>query len=203
MHRLRFFFAAFQFLAFGLVFGILYFERIGLQALALLASLLLCLIFLGYKRTFNQLKVIAPFALSMFIIYGVLIVLNIAPAGQSACRYWLDYGSPRFLLLISSLLVFRLCVAQLSYTGLLLSLGEIRYQKYLILGKILYQAAFKSLRQIRYWQNMVPSAQVGKSNFRVLYKKNLALSLALALYILKEAKDKGEMIDNRIKTCHK
>lgn len=203
MHKLRLILSALQFILFALVFGVLLFERIDLQAIALLVALVLCLIFLGFKRTFNQLKVILPFALSLIFIYMLLILFGIAPQGHSALRYWLSYGSPRLLLLISSLLVFRLCVAQNHYEGVLLSLGHIRYQKYLILGKILYQAAFQSISQIRYWQKMIPSNQHRKSTFGSAYKQALALSLALALHIMEEAKTKGEMIDNRIESCHK
>lgn len=203
MHKTRLLVSTGLFCAFCLVFGILWLEHTELQALALFSCLALCLVRLGWKRTFKQLKLIAPFALSLGLVYGVLILLGIAPRGEPALGYWLRYGLPRLLLLGSTLLAFRLCASLLSYEGLLKAAPNIHWQKYLILGRILYQAAFSSYPRIKYWQELMPGGQLTGKGFKARFNKALASSLALALYVMEEARRKGELIDNRIECCHK
>jgi len=74
VHRLRLLLAILIFSAFCLVFGILWMEIICLQALTLVTLLLLCLMQLGWRKTWKQLKLIAPFALSLLLMYGILVL---------------------------------------------------------------------------------------------------------------------------------
>jgi len=83
VHRLRLLLAILIFSAFCLVFGILWMEIICLQALTLVTLLLLCLMQLGWRKTWKQLKLIAPFALSLLLMYGILVLLGIAPRDQA------------------------------------------------------------------------------------------------------------------------
>ena len=203
MDRLKLILAVTIFVAFCLLFGIIWLEHNCLQITALLALLALCLIWLGSRKTWKQLKVIAPFAISLLLIYTLLVLLGIAPGEEKALDYWLRYGLPRLLLLVSTLLVFRLCVSLLSYEGLLKILPGIHWQKYLILGRILYQAAFRSYPTLKAWQELIPSAQLADKGFKPRFNRALADNLALALYVMEEARLKGEQIDNRIDCCHK
>jgi len=203
VHRLRLLLAILIFSAFCLVFGILWMEIICLQALTLVTLLLLCLMQLGWRKTWKQLKLIAPFALSLLLMYGILVLLGIAPRDQAALAYWTGYGLLRLLLLVSSLLAFRLCVSLLSYEGLLRSAPNIHWQKYLILGRILYEAAFRSYPRLKAWQDLIPSSKLAPRGFKGRFNRALASSLALALYVMEEARRKGELIDNRIEHCYK
>ena len=203
MDKLRLVLAGLIFGLFCLLFGVIWLENNCLQAIALLAVLLLCLIWLGHNRTWKQLKVIAPFAISLLLIYSLLVILGIAPGEEKALDYWLRYGLPRLLLLVSTLLTFRLCVSLLCYERMLRILPGIHWQKYLILGRILYQAAFRSYPTLKAWQELIPSARISDRGFKTRFNKTLAASLALALYVMEEARLKGEQIDNRIECCHK
>ncbi|MCB5229879.1 MAG: hypothetical protein LHW44_07450 [Candidatus Cloacimonetes bacterium] len=203
MHKARLALAIAGFAAHSLIFGIFLLHQIAVQGVALAVILALCLLKLGWRKTLKQFKLIAPFAISLFVVYTILILVGFAPAGQPALSYWLAYGLPRLLLLISSLLAFRWFVSFVDYEGLLKSTSNIHLQKYLILGKILYQAAFQSLPQIRYWQEMIPSAQIPSRGLKHRFNRALASSLALVLIVMEQAESKGELIDNRIQTCHK
>lgn len=203
MHKLRLILVSLAFLAYSLSFGIIWLENIRLQLIALGVTALLCLIRIGLHRTLKQLKIIAPFIITMILVYGLLILFRVSPEKARAWDYWFHYGSVRMLLLISTLLAFRFCASLLSYQGLLLASGNIHLRKYLILGKILYQATFESLPRIRYWQSLIPAAQEPERGIKHRFNRALALSLALTLFTLEEARIKGEQIDNRINICHK
>lgn len=203
MDRLRLILATLLFAGYYLCMGILWLERIDLQFVALGGALALCFIALGRRKTFRQLLILLPFVLSLLLAYAVLILLRISPGAEPAFDYWLAYGLPRLLLLISSLLAFRFCASLLSYRSLLHAIPGIRWQKYLILGRLLGKAAFQSYPTLRYWQSMIPSRQISPKGMRQRWRNSLAGALALALYVMEEARHQGEAIDNRIQCCHK
>ncbi len=151
----------------------------------------------------KQLELISPFVASLVLIYGLFILLGISPGSASPMAYWLGYGIPRTVLLVGSILAFRLCFSFISIDRLLNTKLDIRFAKYLILGKILYAAAFNSYSGIRFWQELVPSQSIPASSTKIRFRRSLAAALALVLFTLSEATQKGEMIDNRIETCFK
>lgn len=159
-------------------------------------------IFLGARRLVGQMKLLLPFVGMLAIIYLGFILIGIDPSGQGSTEYWLAYGLPRMLLLINAILAFRLCFAMISFEEILRSGISIHRLKYVILGKILFDAATHSYAEIRMWQGMMPSMQRGSSGVKDRFFRALSVTLALILYIMAEAEMKGERIDNLIMQCH-
>lgn len=203
MHKTRLALLSLAFLVYTVSLGVIWLQRLDFQVIALGIVFAMCLVRIGALKTWKQIKLILPFALSMAVVYTALILLKVAPKGQNAGAYWLHYGGSRMMLLVSSLLVFRFCISLLSYQGLMLASSNIHWQKYLILGKILYYASFRSLPKIRYWHSLIPSAQIQPKGIKIRFQRALALSLALSLHIMEQARQKGNLIDNRIQNSHK
>jgi len=195
--------ASIAFLLYCLGFGILWLHQIKLQFFALVISTLLAIVFLGIRKLWLQLRILLPFITMLFVIYSIFILLRISPAGTQPLAYWIVYGLPRLLLLLSSVLVFRLCFAFVCVDDLIRSDLGIHHKKYLILGKILYEAAFHSYRQIKIWQQLCPGMKDSPKSLKERFQRALAGTLGLILYTLAEARTKGERIDNLIQTCYK
>ncbi len=191
------------FVAFNLLWGILWLPLWKLQFLTLCVIMLLSLIFLGGAQLLKQIKILLPFVGTLILIYAIFIVLGISPKGENALAYWLAYGLPRILLLLSSILLIRVFISWMRIEDFYHSGLSIHRLKYLILGRILYQAAFHSYPLIKDWLGLIPSEQGARRSFKGRYNFALTASLALALYVLGEAGMKGEMMDNRIANCYK
>lgn len=194
--------ASLVFLLYCIFFGILWLHNIPLQLIALAITLLLSLLLLGIPKLGQQLKMLLPFVLMLAVVYTIFILLGISPQGTVPLAYWLQYGLPRVLLLLSSILAFRLCFAYVSVDDLIRSDLGIHRRKYLILGKILYAAAFHSYAEIKMWQELSPGMRQKPKGFRERFKRALASTLGLVLFTLAEAESKGERIDNLIENCH-
>lgn len=195
--------ASLVFLLYCIVFGILWLHNIPLQFIALGVTLLLSLFILGIRKVGQQLRILLPFVLMLTVVYAIFILLGISPQGSAPLAYWVHYGLPRVLLLLSSILAFRLCFAYVSVDDLIRSGLGIHRTKYLILGKILYSVAFHSYAQIKMWQELSPSMRQKPKGFKLRFKRALAATLGLVLFTLAEAESKGESIDNLIENCHK
>lgn len=195
--------ASVAFLLYCILFGILWLYNIPLQVIALGLSLLLGILILGLRKVWQQLRILLPFVLMLFVVYAIFILFGISPEGTAPLAYWLHYGLPRVLLLLSSILTFRLCFAYVSVDDLIRSGMSIHRTKYLILGKILYNAAFHSYAQIKIWQELSPGMRQKPKGFKMRFQRALAATLGLVLFTLAEAENKGERIDNLIEHCHK
>ena len=191
------------FIVFNLLWGILWLPLWKLQLLTLCIIMMLSLIYLGGNQLLKQLKILLPFVGTLIFIYAIFIILGISPDNENALAYWLAYGLPRILLLLSSILLLRIFVSWMRIEDFYNSGLSIHRLKYIILGRILYQAAFHSYPLIKDWLALIPSEQGGKRSFKQRYNFALTASLALALYVLGEADMKGEMMDNRIANCYK
>ncbi|HRX76251.1 MAG: hypothetical protein LHW46_01875 [Candidatus Cloacimonetes bacterium] len=191
------------FVAYNLLFGILWLSNWQLQLLAMLIIGALSLIFVGWQKCLKQFRLLLPFVGTLVLIYGIFIIFDISPGEDTALSYWLAYGLPRILLLISSIYLLRFFISFMRIEDFYDSGISIHLLKYLILGRILYQAAFESYPLIKAWQSLIPSEQLLAKGFRQRFRSALTASLALALYVLEEAVMKGEMIDNRIANCYK
>jgi membrane-bound metal-dependent hydrolase YbcI (DUF457 family) len=194
--------AASVFTIWCLLFAIIWFQDLALQSMMLAILIVLTLFILGRAQLIAQVKLLWPFIAMLILIYALFILLGIDPAGDGALSYWLAYGLPRVLLLMNALLAFRLCFALVSVDSLLHSRISIHKLKYIILAKILYDAAVHSHQQLKQWQNYVPSMRLQQRGMRARFKAGLSTVLALVLYILAEAEIKGERIDNLLANCH-
>lgn len=194
--------ASLLFLIWTVLFAIIWFQNLALQGAMMISLVVGSFIFLGARRLVGQMKLLLPFVGMLAIIYLGFILIGIDPSGQGSTEYWLAYGLPRMLLLINAILAFRLCFAMISFEEILRSGISIHRLKYVILGKILFDAATHSYAEIRMWQGMMPSMQRGSSGVKDRFFRALSVTLALILYIMAEAEMKGERIDNLIKQCH-
>ncbi|MCK9557119.1 MAG: hypothetical protein PHO85_06625 [Candidatus Cloacimonetes bacterium] len=186
-----------------LAFAVIWFQNLVLQGICLLALIVLTLSILGSRKLFKELRILAPFVSMLIVVYAIFILLGIDPEGKGAFQYWMNYGLPRALLLVNAVLAFRLCFALVSVDSILDSDASIHRLKYIILGKILYEAATNSYHQLKQWQEMTPGMHARKATgIKERFQRGLSATLALVLYILAEAKYKGERIDNLIATCH-
>lgn len=195
--------ASLLFLIWTVLFAIIWFQNLALQGAMMIGLVVGSFIFLGARRLVGQMKLLLPFVGMLAIIYLGFILIGIDPSGQGSTEYWLAYGLPRMLLLINAILAFRLCFAMISFEEVLRSGISIHRLKYVILGKILFDAATHSYAEIRMWQGMMPSMQRGSSGVKDRFFRALCVTLALILYIMAEAEMKGERIDNLIKQCHR
>lgn len=184
------------------LFGIFWLHQVKLQFVALVVSLLLAFLKIGRQKLWQQLRILLPFVTMLFVVYALFVILGISGDQTPALQYWLSYGLPRILLLLSTILVFRICFSFVSVDDLIFSGLSIHKTKYLILGKILYSAAFHSYSEIRMWQQLCPAMKAKPKNLKERFKRTLAATLGLILYTLAEAKSKGERIDNLIETCY-
>lgn len=194
--------ASLLFLIWTVLFAIIWFQNLALQGAMMIGLVVGSFIFLGARRLVGQMKLLLPFVGMLAIIYLGFILIGIDPSGQGSTEYWLAYGLPRMLLLINAILAFRLCFAMISFEEILRSGISIHRLKYVILGKILFDAATHSYAEIRMWQGMMPSMQRGSSGVKDRFFRALSVTLALILYIMAEAEMKGERIDNLIMQCH-
>lgn len=195
--------ASLLFLIWTVLFAIIWFQNLALQGAMMIGLVVGSFIFLGARRLVGQMKLLLPFVGMLAIIYLGFILIGIDPSGQGSTEYWLAYGLPRMLLLINAILAFRLCFAMISFEEVLRSGISIHRLKYVILGKILFDATTHSYAEIRMWQGMMPSMQRGSSGVKDRFFRALSVTLALILYIMAEAEMKGERIDNLIKQCHR
>lgn len=192
------------FLLFFVLFSFIWLERVELQAGAfVLLSICLCAI-KGWKSWLKELYLLLPFVgllMLVYLLFGVAGLGNDVPP-SARIAYWLGFGGVRVLLLVNTLLCLRVVFSMVKVSDILcLPLG-IRWKKYVILGRILYHSSFQRSAEISLHQSMVPSMQRSGTSWRQKYRDKLAALLALAMFVLAEAKRKGEMIDNRILHCH-
>ncbi|MDD4034753.1 MAG: hypothetical protein PHO16_05035, partial [Candidatus Cloacimonetes bacterium] len=86
------------FVAYNLLFGILWLSNWQLQLLAMLIIGALSLIFVGWQKCLKQFRLLLPFVGTLVLIYGIFIIFDISPGEDTALSYWLAYGLPRILL---------------------------------------------------------------------------------------------------------
>ncbi|MDZ4182588.1 MAG: hypothetical protein U1B83_06910 [Candidatus Cloacimonadaceae bacterium] len=192
-------------LVFLAVFCVILLDHLVAQSLCFAILALIVIYRRGLRHFLIEMKLLMSFTISMLVIYLVfgLFGLRTSSGVPGSVAYWLSFGSTRILLLFNTILFIQTVFSMISYDDLLsLKLG-IERSKYLILGKILYDAAFSSHPDIALHHSMIPTEQGGKRSFSRRFASTLTRVLALLYFIISEARLKGEMIDNRILHCHK
>jgi hypothetical protein len=191
------------FLIFFILFSFVWFSSLTMQYIGFTFAFFLAWSRLGTHRLFLQLKLLAPFVIILAIVYALFILIGISPQGNSAWDYWYVYGSTRTLLLLSTILMFRVCFSLISFNSLLLLNPSIHLLKYIILGRILYRSSVHTHARICFWHGLIPTEQISKQGLGHRFMVKLASALAMTLYVLAEAELKGKQIDNRIQCCYK
>ncbi|HOH96740.1 MAG TPA: hypothetical protein PL188_00355 [Candidatus Cloacimonadota bacterium] len=203
MPKLKLITACLGFLLYFVVFSFVCFNSIFWQSMGFGASLILAWFRLGSKGLVYQLKLLLPFVSLLIVIYAVFILIGVRPEGESAFEYWVGYGSTRTLLLVSTILIFRVFLSLINFNDLLRLNLSIHLLKYVLLGRILFRSSFQTHASICFWLSMIPTEQSSGRSFKHRFKVKLSTALAMTMFILAEAEQKGLMIDNRIQCCHK
>lgn len=201
---IKFVLATMALILFCVFFCVIWLDRLALQLIGFLALSMLLASKRGFRGWFKQVRILLPFTFTLAAVYLLFGLLKVSdPSGARAgLEFWSVYGANRIMLLLSSVLAIRVCYSYVSFDDLLALPIRISLLKYVILGKLLYEAAFSSYRQICFYQSLIPSLQVGGQSLKSRFNFRLASLLALLYYIIGEAKLKGELIDNRIRHCH-
>ncbi len=190
-------------LLFVVFVGVVWLDLLWLQALVFLLLSLLVSLRRGWRRWLKELKVMAPFTISLFVVYLLFGVIGVRTAAgeRGDLPYWLGFGGSRTLVLLNSVLMLQGVFSFVNFDDILRLPVSLRYLKFIILGKLLYHSAFSSYSEICFQQSLIPSEQAEKKDFRHKFNARLASLLALLYFIISEARLKGELIDNRIKHC--
>lgn len=191
-------------LGFFAVTGILWLHNPILQISCTLVLAVILVLLRGAKVLWKQLKLIGPFVLAWIVVYFLFALLGLRPPNVDGnlATYWFFYGLVRALLLTNLIFLAQICSAYLAWEDLLALPIGIDQKKYLILGKSLYETAFKSDTSLGLHLQLIPQFQSAKPSFSRQFRIKLSYLLALLYIIIKESERKGELIDNRIKHCH-
>jgi uncharacterized membrane protein len=182
----------------------LFMNVLNLQ-LWLFGYLALALLILRKPKNFlNGVKVLFPFILTLFLIYLIFGLLRIESqdSNQGTILYWLAFGAKRILLIINTVIAFRILFALIDYDSVMsLPLG-VRFTKYLILGRYLYITTRESYEKLSKDISYIPTEQFGRLPFSHKFRARLSVVLAMLLNVINESRVKGRLIDNRIVACH-
>ena len=204
MAAIRFGTAVLLFLAFFALFNFVWLESIELQTGAFVVLSAALIFVRGWRSWLKELYLLVPFVGLLMLVYFLFGIAGLGAEESTGTKiaYWLGFGGVRVLLLVNTLLCIRVAFSMVSFDDVLrLPLG-IRWLKYVVLSRILYQAAFQRYPEIALHQRMIASRQRLQISMRQKIKDKLAALLAMAMFVLAEAKRRGEMIDNRILHCH-
>lgn len=186
-----------------LVFGF-YMENLVLQAASFGVLSLLLLVLKGGKKWIAGIRLMLPFLISLILIYTLFGLFKVRTTGgePGSLTYWLQFGLKRILLFVNSVLAFQNFFACVTFDDLLRLPLRIGFQKYVILGKVLSKTAFSAYEELSLHQRLIPSEQRKQLGFGHKFKARLAVLLSLLMSLASEAREKGQMIDNRIIHCH-
>ena len=185
--------------------GIVWLNHLTIQLGFLLLVVMILAIQKGIRHLLRSLFVLLPFLLSLAVMYVLFAIIGFNPGSDrmSAASYWFAYGSVRMLVLINMVLMFEICFHILRWKDVLqLPLG-INKLKYLLLGRILFRSAFSSQTKLETYLDYIPSNQLKLSYWNRAVRLRLTNLLAIIYIVIMEAELKGELIDNRIKHCHR
>ncbi|HOH46400.1 MAG TPA: hypothetical protein PLX59_01055 [Candidatus Cloacimonadota bacterium] len=183
--------------------GLLWLDRLMLQAVFLLCISLILALRKGTGFVLKELRGLAPFLLGWVAVYGIFAILKFKPSQieSSAAAYWMKYGISRMLVLLNILFAIQIAASWLKWRDLISLPMGINSKKYLILGKSLYETAFSTHTALGLHVALIPSHQHRKG-WREIYHQKLTYLLALLSIVVRESEIKGEAIDNRIKHCY-
>lgn len=163
----------------------------------------------SFKSFFKDLKVFLPFISSMLLIYLLFGLFGFKGFGDynpqsSTIIYWTLFGVRRIFLFLSTALTFGTAFSFISIDDITSLPIDIKYLKFIILGKSLFENANNSFERFDFFIQMFPEFQKEeKQGLKKKFKKNLLIILGLIFFIIRESNIQGELIDNRIKHCFK
>ncbi|MDD2332001.1 MAG: hypothetical protein PHI68_05045 [Candidatus Cloacimonetes bacterium] len=195
-------------LAFIAGFCVWQLDNTQLQLVAFSLLSILHLSCAGARKYAQEVLNLLPFILLLMGVYALFGILALpAYSGEqpelSYLRYWLGFGLSRVLLLLSTILLIRIIFLWFRVQDLWALKLKMRYLKYLILARILYHYAFGKPEEIATFLDAIPGNQGSKRTLKTRFKKKLVTILSLLIVVIMESQLKGELIDNRIRHCHR
>lgn len=160
----------------------------------------------GIKHLWRELRMLMPFVVTLMLIYGIFGFIGVKAQKEihsSILHYWIIFGTNRALLLFSSILYIQILFSFVSIGDIINLPVGINKMKYLILGKSLFDYATKASVDIELHVSLIVVRKIKHSRLRQLINKKLAQILAMIFLVIEESKLGGEIIDNRIRHCHK
>lgn len=193
------------FLIFFVMTGIIWLQKLDIQLIIFAIASFFLILRRGARAYLKELYLLLPFILSLAAVYLIFALLGFKPANApgSALAYWVSYGGVRVLVLMSVIFAIQLLSSLISWQDILKLPLSISKLKYLILGKSLYEMAFSSFAGITRHLSLIPGNQIRPKSLKSKFQLRLAYLLALLYIVLSESERKGELIDNRIKHCHR
>ncbi len=190
--------------AYIVIAGVVYLDFFPLQLLLVAVMSVLFMLRKGLKALFGVFRVLVPLVLTLMFVYMLFSWLDFKPSGYrgSSADYWLGYGSVRALILISTILFFRLCGSFLTGRDILSLSVSMHVKKHYILGVTLYRTAFSHQGRLREQIGLIPSSRFTRKGISGLFRTNMNYLLAMLYLIINESTAVGELIDNRIACCH-
>ncbi len=150
----------------------------------------------GWRKLAAEWKLILPFVVSMLLVY-LLIGLIV-----SHLSYWLKYGWLRTLNFINTMFFFQLVLSLVSMRDIIGLPLKMSVRKHIILGRALFCLALQQNANLEFHLRLLPEYQNKRLSLRQLFLFKLQQALAIIILLLREARLKGELIDNRIRHCH-
>ena len=195
-------------LVFIAIFCVLFLNQLSLQLIGFLLVSGILILQTGLRKYLHELRNIVPFAgllMAVYLLFGFfgLRMFQNIQSQETIFHFWMHYGLVRVLLLMTTILLLRLIFSWFSLDDLAGLPLRINQRKYLILGMILYNYAFKYIPELIQFQEAIPLYQHCKQSISHRFHKRLVLILALLILVIRQAKNKGELIDNRILHCYK
>lgn len=180
---------------FIMFFSFIWVDDARYQAISLITLIIICIVRFGKIKIYTEIKLIFSFLIFMlFVNFFIGFVL-------SDIHKWATFGILRSLNFLNTILFMQLLISYISISDILFLPFTINIKKYLILGIALFENTLNNISNIEQHLRLIPEYQNSKLSIRQIYNFKLQQSFAIICMILREAKLKGELIDNRIKHC--
>ncbi len=171
-------------------------ESLPWQLAFVLVTILAGLLRFGIRNWYKELKLILPFIITMFIVYVLIGLITVK------LPYWIMYGLLRSLSFINTIFFIQIILSYVSINDIITLPLSIDAKKHLILGRALFNHAITQIGNIELHLRLLPEFQRSRLSLKQWFRFKLQQSFAIICMLLREAKLKGELIDNRIQHCY-
>ena len=186
--------------------GFVLIQSLEAQIIILILNFLCFALKIDFRKLLAEFKLILPFVILMLVVYALLGLWGVkfdrnSQDENNLLLAALNYGGIRCLLFTSTVLFFQFILSFIEMKDILSLPVSMRSKKVIILGKTLFVLALDSIGNLDLHLRLMPEYQKKRLTLRQYFFLKLQLSLALIMLLLREAKLKGELIDNRILHC--
>ncbi|HOD17528.1 MAG TPA: hypothetical protein PLF50_02000 [Candidatus Cloacimonadota bacterium] len=186
--------------------GFVLIQSLEAQIIILILTFLCFALKIDFRKLLAEFKLILPFVILMLVVYALLGLWGVKfdrnlQDENNLLLAALNYGGIRCLLFTCTVLFFQFILSFIEMKDILSLPVSMRSKKVIILGKTLFVLALDSIGNLDLHLRLMPEYQKKRLTLRQYFFLKLQLSLALIMLLLREAKLKGELIDNRILHC--